>query len=533
MRKLLVFTLILFTALSAFGQGGIPLKTGKKYVTAILEYGSGWVQVKINPGKVTDGTLSSFQKSFVSFDINGTVFTNNDVGLPLPLQANTVIIKDGIISKIPGKLLNTDTLRCIWQDKNGVDIIQEIYPVLLDRSEQVVLRWKAINKTSDTVVVAAQYLLDIRVGDDTFYDARTLILTRYGFRRNWDVFTPSTGIGIPRLYASFQYHFPSSLTFGPGLTAMGLTDNTYANIGLTTPIRQTIGDWNVLAEQRWGPPAVIPIKNHDDAATLLEFSPCVVPPNQEVLLGATSYGTGEFSICTGNLSGVGVYPPRVNFDSSGLYTNPFTIEMYVFNPNYGIEAPNTSIMLSVGPHLTILSPTPITNNGKRQVQMVEPSGYIAPLVSGYASWSVLASTSVPCSNDIVSSLRFVGESPEIGYPIFINSVEVSDTCEHPIIIECASLTSVESKGTDAVMFLILGNPTSDKATIQLKLEKTQDVKLRIVDVVGREVRTLDAKGLSQGENLISLQTSELASGTYYVVVEIDGKQFAKSLKVVR
>lgn len=83
------------------------------------------------------------------------------------------------------------------------------------------------------------------------------------------------------------------------------------------------------------------------------------------------------------------------------------------------------------------------------------------------------------------------------------------------------------------IFAILGNPSSGRATIQLSLEKAQDVLLRIVDALGREVRRIDVKGLSQGENLIPLQTSELASGTYYVIVEIDGKQFTKSLKVLR
>jgi hypothetical protein len=82
-------------------------------------------------------------------------------------------------------------------------------------------------------------------------------------------------------------------------------------------------------------------------------------------------------------------------------------------------------------------------------------------------------------------------------------------------------------------FCILGNPSSGRATIQLALEREQDITLRIVDAIGREVRRVDVRGLSQGENLIPLQTNELASGTYYVIVEIDGKQFAKSLKVVR
>jgi hypothetical protein len=476
----------------------------------------------------------------------------------------------------------------------------------------------------------------------------------------------------------------------------------------------------------------LPGGGYTDAATLLEFSGATAIPNKETLLSATSYGTGEFATCKGQLFGIVFYPLRINWEPPNLVPNPFSVEMYLFNPQTVQGAPNTKVTLTVGTDLTIISPSPITHNGKRQKQDVQVGAYIPPLGIGIASWSVQASKSTQCNSDILSSLRFAAESPGLGYPIFVNDVDGSDTVEHPVIIECAgvdqlppiaegfslqdirkryldfrdnritdkglkSVTWTPKPGTDTNDFFIkllptlipcskdthnlsmhrydssksgcfdiraedcagnifdtticyigikppdivapkvfddtavdlrtayfimtdtseidtgishititppffgtvtqtieppltpcsklvhqvmirrsdslhtecikytitdcagnatvdsicfvgtlginseapgrtfslLGNPSSDRATVQLTLDRAHDVTLRIVDAVGREVRRIDVKGLSIGENLIPIQTSKFASGTYYVVVEIDGKQFAKSLKVVR
>lgn len=723
----------LFVATSLFAQGGAPLKTGQKYVTAIVDHGSGWVQVKVFPGNTIDGSYSYPQKSFVSFNVGGKVFTNNDVGLA-PLPANTFMLKDGILKKIG------DTIRCVWPNKDGFDLIQDIYPVLFERSEQIVFRWKAFNKNSTSASIAVQYLLDVMVGDDNIVNDGSPILTRYGYRPNWDVFTTSTGTGVPWFYATFQHKLPNSPTFDPGLTGVGYTDNTFANLGLTKPFRQTIGDWNKLIEVRWGPPTPLPNGQYTDAATLFEFNGATAIPNKETPLAATSYGTGEFATCRGQLFGIVFYPLRINWEPPNLVPYPFPVEMYLFNPQSVQGAPNTKVTLTVGTDLTITSPTPITNSGKRQQQEIQVGGFIPPLGVGIAQWTLQASKSTQCNGEIVSSLRFAAESPGLGYPIFVNEVDGSDTCEHPIIIECASplndkqppildpfvttangdkeitahddrididtglriikwtyksdtdsskftisvtppvvacskakhtvtlhqidsviggcidLTFEDCAGnkkdttvcfesktyvppdtlppltfdhvtinkrkkefkvldnrtddtgikealytvremdsahvdfippldsaskvvhvvvvtqtdtlhygcvvfqisdyannvtldticftkdtslavgrntTDAANFQILGNPSSGKATILLTLESAQDITLRIVDPLGREVRRVDVKGLSQGENLIPLSTSEFASGTYYLTLEIDGKQFAKMLKVVR
>lgn len=738
-RPIIVLLVVLLSS-SLFAQLGVPLKTGQKYVTAIVDHGSGWVQVKIFPGKPNDGTLSYPQKSFVSFNVNGKVYTNNDVGLSSPLPANTIILKDGVLTKRAGAKPNTDTVVCTWSNKDGVDLIQEIYPVLLEKSEQIVYRWKVLNKRSDSVIVAVQYLLDIQVGDGHYINERVPIHTRYSSNHaNWDVYTPTTGTGIPSIYFAFQYPPPNSPSFSLGLSGMGYTDNSFANFGLTIPIRQTIGDWNDMIEMRWGPPVPLPNGSYTDGATLLEFNSFIATPNKEAMVASTSYGTGEYETCKGQLFGVIFYPLRIKQEGANLSPNPFTVDFFVFNPQQVSGAHNTEITLYVGSNLTITSPTPITNNGKTQTQLISVGGFIPPLGVGTASWTVQATKPTKCIGDITSSLNFWAESPGLGYPIFVNEGTGSDTCGHPIIVDCKSplvdifppiidnpvtvsrvkkyvsghdnrvdvdtgmkmitwqprgsadsttfavtvsppvvqctkttytvaieqrdstrggcidviftdcmgntsdttvcfesrtyvppdtlapLTfdhatinkrkkefkvldnRTDDKGlkealytvrdmdsakvdfippldsaskvvhvvvvsqTDTLhygcvvfqisdyannvtldsicftkdtslgvsrnsandVFTILGNPSSGKATVLLTIEKEQDIMLRIVDAIGREVRGVDVKGLRIGENYIPLTTSDLASGTYYVIVEIDDKQYAKTLKVIR
>ncbi len=427
-------------SVAAFGQGGIALKTGQKYVTAIVDHGSGWVQVKQFPGNPISGSYSYPQKSFVSFSVNGKVYTNNDVGLGV-LPANTFILTNGVLSKKKGINPNTDTIVCIWRDKDGVDLIQEVYPVLFERSEQIVFRWKALNKTQNPASIAVQYLLDVQVGVDNVVNDGAPILTRYGYRPNWDVFTSSTGTGVPWFYVAFQNRLPNSPTFDPGLTGQGYTDNTFANLGLTKPYRQTIGDWNTLITVRWGPPAPLPGGEYRDCATLLEFSGGTGVPNKESFLAATSYGTGEFATCKGQIFGIVFYPLRIKWQAPNLVPDPFNVEFYAFNPQTVTGAPNTNISLTVGPHLTITGPTPVTNGGKSQTQVVVGSGgpgFIPPLGVGYASWTIKPEKVTQCSTDLLSTLKFTAISPGLGYPIFVNEIDGSDICEHPIIIECAN-----------------------------------------------------------------------------------------------
>ena len=426
--RILLAAITLFCINSAvFAQGGIPMKTGKylpngQGVTGIVKPGTGFVQVMIYPGIPSSSVLSFADKSFVTFLINGTkYFTNNDL---LSLPANTQILSDGVLSMIE------DTIRCTWYNKEGVDLIQEIYPVVFEKSEQIVFRWKALNHNSTPTAVSLQYLLDLNIhGND-----KSKVLTRSGYRPDWFQFNNNPD-SVPPFYIAFENNLPNPPTFDPGISGQGYLDNTFYKLGLTKPSRVTVGDWVEFIKVLWGPPIGFS-GDYGDAAILLEFPGGSAAKDKEALLAGTSYGTGEFERCIGQLFALEFYPHRIRWQDPNLVPNPFIIDMYTFNPSKTTSAPNTSITLTVDKDLTIITPNPITNGGKTQVQSV---GNIQPLGVGLTKWSVLASK-VDCLGSYLNSLKFNAAAGGLGYPIFLNEDgNGSDTCEHAITIECAQI----------------------------------------------------------------------------------------------
>ena len=78
------------------------------------------------------------------------------------------------------------------------------------------------------------------------------------------------------------------------------------------------------------------------------------------------------------------------------------------------------------------------------------------------------------------------------------------------------------------------NPTRGTATLPVTVRNTQDVSVRIYDVLGREVKTVRTEVLeAQQRKTIRLPTRRLASGTYFVRVRGDTFTATRRLNVVR
>ncbi len=462
---------MLFPVSDALAQGGLPKTTGKPATrngkengcVAIIKPGTGLVTVKIWPGTNLDPTLSYADKSFVTFQVNGTkYYTNNDIGLA-PFPANTSLLSDGVLTKVG------DTVRCVWYNKEGVDLIQENWPVKLEQSVQIVYRWKAINHNVTPTAVSVQYLLDNQVVSND----GSPILTRYGYRPNWAQFAVgSPSADIPWFYIAFENTLPNSPRFNPGLGGQGYTDNSYFNFGLTRPTKITIGDWNNLIQSLWGWPFSLPNGKYVDVAMLFEFNPAYIPTDKETIIASTSYGTGEFEECHGQLFSVVFYPHRIKWIDPNLVPNPFNLEMYTFNASPTTSASNTSITLTVGRDLTILSPSPVLKAGKVQTQQVAGGGNIPPLGVGITSWSLQAEKE-DCLGDIRSTVNFTASS-SIGFPVFINDIDPTDTCYHELIIECAQLDFLAPLAVNQT------NPDKLTKTIDAKDNRTKDRGLKSI-----------------------------------------------------
>lgn len=86
----------------------------------------------------------------------------------------------------------------------------------------------------------------------------------------------------------------------------------------------------------------------------------------------------------------------------------------------------------------------------------------------------------------------------------------------------SSLGINESEGIIA-QSIVYPNPANDKVTLSIDMLNSAKAKIQVVDMLGREVITLNNNNLSSGNNKIEINTSSLMSGTYYVrVVTNDG-----------
>lgn len=451
MRKIAptrIFILAVLIVLCAQVQLHAQTKvTDKKgYVTATIDPNNqGLITIRRAPGTNLDPILSYPQKSFLSVMVGDRIFTNNKTGTNIGNDPRFGgYLDNGITVKI------ADTIRTTWPNKNGCDIIQEVYPVSLEASGQIVMRWKLKNNQPNTPMWGqAQFLLDLQVGGQTPNDGAP-VLTRYGYRPIWEQYNSASTYGIPWFFAAFENKLPNPPTFDPGITGVGYIYDVNYNLGLKKPTLITFGDWqyqpgvSALVDFLWGVSTQVQWgSSYTDAAVLYQWEGIGVAGGKTAELSRTSYGTGEFGTCTGQLFGIVFYPRYFKWDGASKYLpDPANIEFYAFDvysplpqdPNYGPPSAGTHLKLHVGPNLQIIDPV---GDPKIQRQMTGPAnGYIPQYGVGTAFWTIKPDKAINCVGTKDSWLKFTAESSLGGTgPIFFNSGD-GDTCEHFVKIDC-------------------------------------------------------------------------------------------------
>ncbi|MEP7235144.1 MAG: hypothetical protein ABI778_07595, partial [Ignavibacteriota bacterium] len=220
--------------------------TGNREIWAIVEGSTGLVQVTLPPGAWNSGTLDFPDHSFLTCLIGGTYFTNNSI---IALPVNAEYLRSGITVKI------ADTIRTTWLNKNGVDIIQDIYPVLFSRSGQIVYKWKFRNTTGTPLYIGCQYLQDVQISDPNDRNIQhsndgPIILTKWSYKPLWQQYPDFTGQeGMPPFYIAFLHDLPNNPSFVPNLSAQGYLDYPGPPLKLIKPLQITIGDWFTMAQQ--------------------------------------------------------------------------------------------------------------------------------------------------------------------------------------------------------------------------------------------------------------------------------------------
>ncbi len=83
---------------------------------------------------------------------------------------------------------------------------------------------------------------------------------------------------------------------------------------------------------------------------------------------------------------------------------------------------------------------------------------------------------------------------------------------------------IMSKDKSATFVNLYPNPTKDEAIVTINLEKSQHVLISVVDLLGKTIGTAVEKDLNSGDNQVSINTSDLKNGVYFVQVTAGEKE---------
>ncbi|MFI5263390.1 MAG: hypothetical protein ACHQM6_02615, partial [Candidatus Kapaibacterium sp.] len=434
--------------------------TGNRHIWANVNGSSGLVQVLLPPGIWSSASFDFPEHSYFTCNISGSYYTNNST---IALPANAEYLQDGNTIKI------ADTIRTTWTSRNGVDIIQDIYPVLFSKSGQIVYKWKFRNTNGSPINVGCQYLQDVQITDPSdkkipnSNDGPT-ILTKWSYTPLWQQYPDLiAGQGVPPFYIGFVHDLPDSPEFVPNLSGIGYLDYPSAPLNLIKPSQVTIGEWFTMtqtifgADRNWHIGSYYNTNPPVDNALLIEFPTQGVPGGKTVEIGRTSYGTGEYEVCDGQLFSVVFYPHHITWTKSnspppGYYTpNPIHIEKYVVNGALPNTYPSggTKITLTVGDDMTISDSLCKADFGKSQELPASGPGLsLAPGGVGYYDWWVCIKPALFCTNTDIDSLIFTGKSSWDDPPF--NDKEGAAECVQLINIDCAEPDQDPPRFSDTV-----------------------------------------------------------------------------------
>jgi len=93
-----------------------------------------------------------------------------------------------------------------------------------------------------------------------------------------------------------------------------------------------------------------------------------------------------------------------------------------------------------------------------------------------------------------------------------------------------AVTGLENELTSNLNFTVFPNPATDNATVQFDLVSKQNVRVALIDVLGRELNVLQNGMLNAGEYKLNVNdNTKLASGIYFIQLNVDNQKFTKKL----
>jgi PKD repeat protein len=214
-------------------------------------------------------------------------------------------------------------------------------------------------------------------------------------------------------------------------------------------------------------------------------------------------GTSNTQVPAYTYTQAGTYPVSLTVTTPGGCTDTHT-ELLTIHPT-----PNASYLA--------------TNQGLNLVQfspgnLLNPAGYL---------WTFGDGT----SSNLSSPLKQYAVSGSYQVCLTISANGCSNTsCQN---IEVRDITSISEQNGSGVAFSAYPNPVVDAFNVSIRLDAASKVELKVFDLAGKEISTVDAGTLAAGMNQLSLSADALgmAEGVYVLTLYVEGQPF--SLRMVR
>lgn len=166
-----------------------------------------------------------------------------------------------------------------------------------------------------------------------------------------------------------------------------------------------------------------------------------------------------------------------------------------------------------------------------------------PLANGHLTFHIIPDVNVANGDTFgVSAFRYASQNSE---PVLWNSLGTKSESPNSIFIFYASwniwsqvtfssLASAENLNANGfTLHSFMPNPANAETTVSFELANNSDVRFDVIDMNGRLVKSVDLGNQVAGKTNYVLNTSDLATGIYNVVMRANNSVFTKKLSVVR
>jgi hypothetical protein len=302
-----------------------------------------------------------------------------------------------------------DTLVAEWQVTPTVEVRQVAFPVYYQSSGQIVVEFNLTNNTAQPLTAGAQYLLHTWPIGNT----GAPFCTEQGGLRRWGRVNVSSFRYKP-FYSLPTVNDPKSFN---RFTAGILSDSA---LHILLPDSITFGDWTTMSQWHYGSPESLPNEQVMDDALLLRWAPVLIPSGATALLGSTSYGVTDPSLCKDSNWVTVTFGDRT-FPSVDSFTSTrSTLETFAWNVSAANSYNYATARLKPNAPIRLLEIT--DSAGGSTVSLTPPQ--LGPGSYGFAAWRILAPPSLTDAQ-IYSSLNL---------SISSNPARI-EVCPIPITIE--------------------------------------------------------------------------------------------------